>query len=552
MNGPSVERLVSDLCKGNLPDSQPWDLASAIQYMADNVIVQPSLPVDDIECAVRVLVKHRFYDHARRLAETWYSTHGFHEQICKHQIQATINLSSLDAASKLLDNYEPLLAQKARISLDAQAQIAEYEGLRARIAKQEFVASNSNDKLRKSVERYLAIFRRNPDQYFWQGINAVALRAREEREGISNTEESSKSLASKVYAIVIGRYAEDSSDPWLCATASEAALAMKDCDGAELWLYRFLLHPHIKPFDIESYSRQLREIWRGNPVNPTGSCADKLSSIIAHQMSKLEQRFLISANDVHQVKESIANIVDLEKNFLNESTFTYRSLQRLLDACSSVGCVSTITGERLGTGFLISRSSLDGSEDTTPVFVTNAHVICDVTTGAIPSKDARISFEVEAARLGAVKSYKIGTVLFTSPPGALGVCSGHDSPLDVTVVSLDPVPRDVPVLPVARSLPLPGGKTNVYVVGHPRGAGLQISLHDSRLLDIDDDEHLIHYRTPTDPGSSGSPVFNSSWEVVALHHGGSTTAPKFRGGGNYEANEGISLHAIRRKWKAGK
>jgi V8-like Glu-specific endopeptidase len=99
---------------------------------------------------------------------------------------------------------------------------------------------------------------------------------------------------------------------------------------------------------------------------------------------------------------------------------------------------------------------------------------------------------------------------------------------------------------------LPGGKTNVYVVGHPRGAGLQISLHDSRLLDIDDDEHLIHYRTPTDPGSSGSPVFNSSWEVVALHHGGSTTAPKFRGGGNYEANEGISLHAIRRKWKAGK
>jgi V8-like Glu-specific endopeptidase len=75
-------------------------------------------------------------------------------------------------------------------------------------------------------------------------------------------------------------------------------------------------------------------------------------------------------------------------------------------------------------------------------------------------------------------------------------------------------------------------------------------LHDSVLLDIDDDERLVHYRTPTDPGSSGSPVFNVDWEVIAVHHGGSSETPRLRGDGRYEANEGIALSAVRRKLNA--
>jgi len=39
----------------------------------------------------------------------------------------------------------------------------------------------------------------------------------------------------------------------------------------------------------------------------------------------------------------------------------------------------------------------------------------------------------------------------------------------------------------------------------------------------------MHYRTPTDPGSSGSPVFNAKWEVVALHHAGSPATPRLHG-----------------------
>ena len=92
-------------------------------------------------------------------------------------------------------------------------------------------------------------------------------------------------------------------------------------------------------------------------------------------------------------------------------------------------------------------------------------------------------------------------------------------------------------------------RARAYVVGHPRGGGLQVALHDSRLIDVDDDERLLHYRTPTDPGSSGSPVFNEAWEVMGLHHAGSATTPRLHGTGTYEANEAIALGAIRRKIK---
>jgi hypothetical protein len=42
-------------------------------------------------------------------------------------------------------------------------------------------------------------------------------------------------------------------------------------------------------------------------------------------------------------------------------------------------------------------------------------------------------------------------------------------------------------------------------------------------------------------------VFNSRWEVVALHHAGAPNARRLHGEGEYEANEGITLRSIRRR-----
>ncbi len=56
------------------------------------------------------------------------------------------------------------------------------------------------------------------------------------------------------------------------------------------------------------------------------------------------------------------------------------------------------------------------------------------------------------------------------------------------------------------------------IVQHPGGETKQIALRENRLVDLLPD--FLHYETDTSPGSSGSPVFNDAWEVVALHHSG--------------------------------
>jgi V8-like Glu-specific endopeptidase len=71
----------------------------------------------------------------------------------------------------------------------------------------------------------------------------------------------------------------------------------------------------------------------------------------------------------------------------------------------------------------------------------------------------------------------------------------------------------------------------------------QFTIQDNLVLNYDDSG--FHYRSPTEPGSSGSPVFDGQWQLIALHHGGGFELPRLNGkGGTYAANEEISLQAI--------
>ncbi|MGY3404144.1 hypothetical protein ACVWZV_000257 [Bradyrhizobium sp. GM5.1] len=59
---------------------------------------------------------------------------------------------------------------------------------------------------------------------------------------------------------------------------------------------------------------------------------------------------------------------------------------------------------------------------------------------------------------------------------------------------------------------------NVNIIQHPNGLPKMIAVRDN-VLQYRTDRTLL-YETDTDHGSSGSPVFNDSWELVALHHFG--------------------------------
>ena len=110
---------------------------------------------------------------------------------------------------------------------------------------------------------------------------------------------------------------------------------------------------------------------------------------------------------------------------------------------------------------------------------------------------------------------------------------------------------------LAEALPILKDGARVYIIGYPGGRDLAFSFQDNELLDHEGPPggtpqikglSRVHYRAPTEPGSSGSPVFNARlWEVIALHHRGFEAGmPKLNGkGGSYAANEGISLLSIK-------
>jgi len=78
------------------------------------------------------------------------------------------------------------------------------------------------------------------------------------------------------------------------------------------------------------------------------------------------------------------------------------------------------------------------------------------------------------------------------------------------------------------------GIERLNIIHHPGGDYQQISIRENEFDKILD--NTIWYKTDTAQGSSGSPVFNDQWQVVALHHSG--VAARTADGLNYADKDG--------------
>lgn len=93
-------------------------------------------------------------------------------------------------------------------------------------------------------------------------------------------------------------------------------------------------------------------------------------------------------------------------------------------------------------------------------------------------------------------------------------------------------------------------RERVNIVQHPNGNPQKAVLTQNYVLANMSDTR-VHYLADTQPGSSGSPVLNRYWEVVALHHSGGAHPPLKASDslrtalkGAYKFNEGIPIRAI--------
>jgi hypothetical protein len=182
-----------------------------------------------------------------------------------------------------------------------------------------------------------------------------------------------------------------------------------------------------------------------------------------------------------------------------------------------------------GTGFLVAPG----------ILLTNHHVLPDIAAANLTIALANF----EAALPGTAAGRPVSVPL---DPDGLFVTNAE---LDFTFcgvrgldflgsITLDRDSRNIAV------------QETVNIIQHPRGRPKEVALRDNRVVKADG--VVIHYECSTEPGSSGSPVFNSRWEPVAVHHASvKTEGPGARAVNDPSAdssthylNEGIRISAI--------
>jgi hypothetical protein len=215
-------------------------------------------------------------------------------------------------------------------------------------------------------------------------------------------------------------------------------------------------------------------------------------------------------------------------------------------------CRVELDGNALGTGFLVGPDTV----------LTNWHVFEAAKNQGKPERlGCRFDYEVlpdGTTQPGQLVMLQAAGLLDSSPYSAAEATSKPDNPLP-TAAELDyallrlasrvgeqqvegaargwiALPKAV--LPLAADVP-------ILIVQHPEGSPMKLAMDTQAVIGLNGNGTRINYRTNTDPGSSGSPVFSMDWDIVALHHSGDPAWV------NPTYNQGVPIELVRQRIEAG-
>jgi hypothetical protein len=499
-----------------------------IAHLAQRPASQP-YPIKEAKRVLQLLRRKRWFTLMQNVAEALIDKVEDSLQIRRQYAQSLIDQGNMPDALAVLDE---LITDTAA----DQSENAEARGLKGRIYKQLYVnarnpaSPNNRKNLERAIRAYLEVYDLDSKEYLWQGINVVALLFRARRDGVALTSyPDPTALAETILSEVREKDADAKAEQWDYATAVEACVALDLCEEAALWLGKYFRAQYADAFELASTLRQLTEVWE---LDPSSACGQLLlTPLQAALLQRKGGQLELGAADLKpKPVPRLLQKSEYEKVYGTDTYFSVGQLDTAKERCRAVARIGRDAMEGIGTGFLVKGSDLCADWGDEPVLITNAHVINEdeADEEALRPEQAVIIFQ-----LIGLEQYRVKEVLWSSPPGKF----------DATIVRLDrPVPCDS-LYPVAKRLPVLDPPQQVYVIGHPGGRALSLSLQDNLLLDHQDP--LIHYRTPTEGGSSGSPVFNRQWMLIGLHHAGSENMQRLNGKeGTYAANEGIWIRAI--------
>ncbi|HJQ37042.1 MAG TPA: serine protease [Thermoanaerobaculia bacterium] len=391
-------------------------------------------------------------------------------------------------------------------------------GILGRAWKQAYVNGNrGKELLENAVTAYYEPYAEDAGSHY-HGINAVACLSRAQCDGVqlSGNFPDWRELACTIRMDIDG---VDDPASWQYATAMEASFALNDRPAAERSLKQYLQHPRTSAFAIAATRRQLLDVWCVSPEDP-----------VIHIL----QAALLMKDGGESI-ELPARSKGLEAILGEEQYKPLEWYQRGLTRARAVARIGRLATQGFGTGFLVNARDLDPSRGG-QLLITNHHVL---PGGIRNHREAVVTFE---ALDGGAKKYAVAEVLWTSPVEDLDATVMR---LSDNVDGIELYPICTPPLPALDSKPKP----RLYVIGHPLGGTMQFSISDNLMIDHEDPK--VHYRTPTAGGSSGSPVFDDDWKLLALHHAGQVGRMlKLHGKGMYSANEGLYFPTIVRRFQA--
>jgi hypothetical protein len=476
--------------------------------------------------ALDVLRKGRFFAEMLLVGDALRALGADVPKVRRHYAQALIEQGQLSVALDLLQGL-------ARDTAGDPAENAEARGLIGRVHKQRFVAwagagnPTAPDALKQAVEAYHEVYRSDP-AHTWHGINVVALLARAARD---KTPLSGYPAPGVIAADILGRI--EGMDPeqrqaWDLGTAMEACVALDRWPAALDWARQYVGR-EVGGFAIASTRRQLVEIWQLDAAPGPGS---ELLALLGGALVERDGGSL--SIEGKAIAANAAAGLKLEKRFGLDGFVGQGWFKLGLTRANAVARIETKAGDGFGSGFLVRGGDLRAAWGDELVVMTNAHVVSDTSEGALRPGSAQVRFHGLSGRGAKARGVSL---LWTSPPMPSG--------LDASILRLDsPVPG-VDACPLHLEKPEGVGEKRLYIIGYPGGGDLSFSINDNLLIGWKDPR--LHYRTPTEPGSSGSPVFDTDWRVVGLHHSGDSNVPRLDGPGTYDANEGIWIAAVRRE-----
>lgn len=240
----------------------------------------------------------------------------------------------------------------------------------------------------------------------------------------------------------------------------------------------------------------------------------------------------------------LETIIHSADNFLD-----IELLAGALYSAHAVGRIELPEDNALGTGFLIGPD----------LVLTNQHVL--KARDYLPEAVMRFGYQTDAAGVIA-RGRAFGFVqdFYTASPSAeldYALVRLREAPLAAmlaepalalgTLRELMMAGRHRGYLALTPRIVIEGAQVNI--VQHPDGDPMKVVLTQNYVVHRTDTR--LQYVADTMEGSSGAPVFNQKWEVVALHHSGSPYPPNGLGElakkawkGKFRVNEGIPIRAI--------